>query len=116
MEVSWVVWGKPRDDGPTWPRGDEDSTQALQTLREGRGPRGALEVAGRVERLWLGRGAPDVQTGGATSGALAVRWWTTSFLGVGVAGCVQRYDTTPLEDPDRRDSWLVLARTTVSFN
>ncbi|GEN07959.1 hypothetical protein MFU01_29960 [Myxococcus fulvus] len=70
-----MVWGKPRDDGPTWPRGDEDSTQALQTLREGRGPRGALEVAGRVERLWLGRGAPDVQTGGATSGALAVRWW-----------------------------------------
>ncbi|MFY1830764.1 hypothetical protein ACN47A_32945 [Myxococcus fulvus] len=116
LEVSWVVWGKPRDDGPTWPRADEDSTQALQTLREGRIPRGALEVAGRVERLWLGRGAPDVQTGGATSGALAVRWWTTSFLGVGVAGYVQRYDTAPLEDPDRRNSWLVLARTTVSFN
>ncbi|NTX05716.1 hypothetical protein [Myxococcus sp. CA040A] len=116
LEVSWVAWGTPRDDGPSWPRANEDSTQALQALREGQLPLGALEVAARVERLWLGRGASDVQSGGGTSGALAVRWWTTPFLGVGVAGYVQRYDTAPLEEPDRRTSWLVLARTTVNFN
>ncbi|WP_044278279.1 hypothetical protein [Myxococcus stipitatus] len=116
LEVSWVIWGKPRTDSPLWPQAGEGSVEALQALREGQLPHGALEVAGRVERLWLGRGAADVTSGGSVSGALAVRWWATSFLGVGLAGYLQRYDAAPLEEPDRRTSWMALARTTVSFH
>ncbi|MCP3099256.1 hypothetical protein LZ198_10275 [Myxococcus sp. K15C18031901] len=116
LEVSYVAWGQPRGDGPFWPQASASDDDALETLRAGKVPDGALELAARVERLWLGRGAPDVQSGGSLNGALAVRWWTTSFLGLGVAGYVLRYDTAPLEEPDRRTSWLVLARTTVSFH
>lgn len=74
-----------------------------------------MDVAGRVERLALGLGAPDVEPGGASGGALAVRWWATGFLGVGATGYFLHYDQPPIEEPTRLDSWLVLTRVTVSF-
>ncbi|MCY1022956.1 hypothetical protein [Pyxidicoccus sp. MSG2] len=115
LEVSWVVVGQPRDDGPRWPQ-PREGADSMEALKAGQVPQGAVEVAARVERLWLGRGAEDVQRGGTTGGAVAVRWWATSFFGLGAAGYVQRYDTAPLEEPDRRTSWLALARATVSFH
>lgn len=113
LEVSWVVVGRPRGDGARWPVAPNDPS-GMDAVNAGRVPTGAVELAARVERLWLGRGASDIQPGGTTGGALAVRWWVTSFFGLGAAGYAQRYDTAPLEDPGRRNSWLALARATVS--
>ncbi|ADO69014.1 conserved uncharacterized protein [Stigmatella aurantiaca DW4/3-1] len=106
VEVSWLVRGKRRP-ARGWP--------VVPSEGEGMGIQGAVEVAGRVERLVAGLGASDVQTGGSGGGALAVRWWATDFVGAGVAGYYLRYDHPPIEAPDRRDSWLVLSRVTVSF-
>ncbi|MBU8898051.1 hypothetical protein DRW03_32225 [Corallococcus sp. H22C18031201] len=112
LEVSWVVLGQPRGDGQGWPLAREGAPSlSLDSV-----PEGAVEVAARVERLWLGRGAADVTRGGTTGGAVAVRWWTTSFLGVGLAGYLQHHDVAPLEEPAQRNSWLALARATVSFH
>ena len=106
VEASWMVRGHRRD-GP-WPEG-------LPPTPEGGWGGGAVEVAGRVERLSLGLGAADVTPGGASGGAVAVRWWATDFLSVGSAGYFLRYDQPPIEEPGRRDSWLLLTRVTVSL-
>lgn len=108
VEASWVVRGMPRE-GAQWP-------QALAGVGSEGIPSGSLEVAARVERLWLGRGAADVVPGGATGGAVSLRWWVTSFLGVGVAGYVNHYDTPPVEEPTRDWTYLALLRTTVSMH
>ncbi|MBL8913076.1 MAG: hypothetical protein JNM17_20440 [Archangium sp.] len=76
---------------------------------------GAVEVAARFDRLALGLRAADVVPGGATGGTVGVKWWPTSFFGVGAVGYLLRYDTAPLESPDRLWSWQVLARLTVRF-
>ncbi|MFP2957196.1 hypothetical protein ACLEPN_05020 [Myxococcus sp. 1LA] len=52
-------------------------------------------------------------------GAIALLNWPTSpndatGMESFTAGYAQRYDTAPLEDPGRRNSWLALARATVS--
>jgi phosphate-selective porin OprO and OprP len=106
VELSWLARGSRRAVRG-WPSGPPGTEGLLN--------RGAVEVAARVERLVAGLGAPDVQTGGARGGAVAVRWWATDFVGAGVAGYWLRYDQPPIEAPDRRDSWLVLSRVTVSF-
>ncbi|RKH10090.1 hypothetical protein D7X74_28200 [Corallococcus sp. CA047B] len=108
VEASWVLRGQPRE-GNQWP-------QALAGVGSEGIPSGSLEVAARMERLWLGRGAADVEPGGATGGALSFRWWVTGFLGVGVAGYVNHYDTPPVEEPTRDWTYLALLRTTVSLH
>ncbi|PTL76266.1 hypothetical protein [Vitiosangium sp. GDMCC 1.1324] len=110
VEASWLVRGSRRDERG-WPLGPRGEAADSWDAWDG----GAVEVAGRVERLALGLGAPDVEPGGASGGALAVRWWATDFLGMGATGYFLRYDQPPIEEPTRRDSWLVLTRVTVSF-
>ncbi|RKH68540.1 hypothetical protein [Corallococcus llansteffanensis] len=108
VEASWVLRGKPRE-GAQWP-------QALAGVGSEGIPSGSLEVAARFERLWLGRSAADVVPGGATGGAVSFHWWVTGFLGVGVAGYVDHYDTPPVEEPTRDWTYLALLRTTVSLH
>ncbi|MBL8949436.1 MAG: hypothetical protein JNK82_01575 [Myxococcaceae bacterium] len=106
-ELSAVVWGDP-NALYGWRR-----TPLPQGFPRWRG--GAVEVAARFEKLALGLRAADVTPGGATGGTFGVKWWPTSFFGVGAVGYVLRYDTPPLESPDRLWSWQVLARLTVRF-
>ncbi|MFE8595482.1 hypothetical protein [Archangium violaceum] len=108
VEASWLVRGTHRD-ARGWPLGPPGAV-------EGAWGGGAVEVAARAEWLVVGLGAPDVTAGGARGGSMAVRWWATDFLGVGLMGSMLRYDQPPLEAPDRRDSWLVGTRATVSFH
>jgi len=100
-EVAWVVLGGPRQVGQA------------PTLREAAGAPwrgGALEVAGRFDRLAVGRAADDVAAGGATGGSLAVKWFPTEFLSAALTSEVLRYDRGPLETPDRTLSWTLLLR------
>jgi phosphate-selective porin OprO and OprP len=103
-ELAWMITGQHRVIG-AWP------IQTPLSLAHWDG--GAVEIAGRVERLDLERGAPDVTPGGATAGSVAVRWWTSRFLAISVAGYRYRYDAPPIEEPTRIGSWLGLIRTTV---
>lgn len=102
VEVAWMIRGPYRIPG-AWPIRKPYAAWDW----------GALEVAGRFERLDLGRGAADVASGGATGGAAAVRWWATSFLGASAAWYYVSYDEPPVEEPDRSHSWLGLVRVTV---
>lgn len=104
-EVACTVWGQWRAPG-AWPI-DAPWNATLS--------HGAVEVAGRLDYVALDHGAPDIMGGGAKGGELAVRWWATSFLAVGVAGYYLRYDVAPVEEPTTRDSWLVLSRATFSW-
>lgn len=97
-ELAWVLVGQPRDVGRAPGRADGV---------------GAVEVALRHDVLWLGEGASDVRSGGSQAGALAVKWWPTSFLSASVAGYLTRYDTPPLEEPNQLWSWGALARLSV---
>ncbi|WP_434380475.1 hypothetical protein [Melittangium boletus] len=106
LEVSWMLRGL-RQERP-WPRGPAVGP-------EGGWNGGAVEVAGRVERLSLGLGAADVRAGGASGGAVAARWWATDFLAFSTAGYLLRYELPPIEAPGRRLSWTVLTRVTVSL-
>lgn len=74
---------------------------------------GALEIAGRLERLELARGAVDVAPGGATAGAAAVRWWATSFAALSAAFHGYAWDVPPIEEPGRKDTWMGLVRLTM---
>lgn len=99
-EVAWVVQGRPREVGVA-PRG---------VLRDGAWGGGAVEVSARYDGLWLGRGANDVRPGGSQGGAIGVKWWPMDFLAAALAGYVTRYDSAPVEEPDRLWSWGVIAR------
>lgn len=106
LEASWLFHGT-RYQGRDWP---------VSPPAEGGGwGGGAVEVTARAEWLQVGLGAPDVPPGGARGGTVSVRWWATSFLALSTTGYYLRYDAPPLESPDRRDSWLVLTRATVSL-
>lgn len=102
VEASWMIFGPRRLPG-AWP---------VETPWN-RWDWGGLELAGRFERLELGKGAPDVQAGGATSGAVAVRWWATSYAALSAAFYGYAYDTAPIEEPDRKDTWVALLRLTM---
>jgi hypothetical protein len=58
----------------------------------------------------------DFAGGGATSGSVAVNGYLNAMFGLTVAGYYYRYDTPPIEEPTRLDSWLVQARLTVYLN
>ncbi|MEQ1500965.1 MAG: hypothetical protein ABMB14_01980 [Myxococcota bacterium] len=97
-EVAWMVTGQHRTP-LAWPIEKDDE-----------GP--AVEVTGRVDRLWLGLGAKDVDPGGALGAELGARAWWPFGVGVGVVGQVLQFDTAPLETPDDTSALTVLARTT----
>ncbi|WP_050435980.1 hypothetical protein [Chondromyces crocatus] len=100
FEVAWMAVGAWRTPG-VWP------------TSTGSGPLpGALEVAGRFERIDLARGASDVTPGGATAGAAAVRWWATPFAALSAAGYMTYYDLPPIESPETTYSLIGLVRAT----
>jgi hypothetical protein len=76
----------------------------------------AIEVAARVERLDVGRGMRDFAPGGATGASFAANAYLNALFGLTLAGYYYRYDTSPIEEPNRLDSWLVQARLTVYLN
>ncbi|EYF04642.1 hypothetical protein [Chondromyces apiculatus] len=100
LEVAWMAVGAWRTLG-TWPTAS--GTGILP---------GALEVAGRLERIDLAYGARDVTPGGATAASAAVRWWATPFAALSAALYWTGYDVPPIESPDATDSWLGLVRAT----
>lgn len=101
-ELAWMIRGPRRRQG-RWPVESPLGTWDW----------GALELGGRVERLRLGTGAPDVDPGGATSASLALRWWATSFAALTASATFTSYDTPPITEPDRTSGWLGLFRATV---
>ncbi|MBL8785567.1 MAG: hypothetical protein JNJ59_11735, partial [Deltaproteobacteria bacterium] len=64
----------------------------------------------RVERLWLGREASDVQGSGAVSATLVAKWWASRNLAATVLATLTDYDRPALDDPTRDRSWGLLAR------
>jgi phosphate-selective porin OprO/OprP len=101
-ELAWVVLGRPREVG-----------QAPAPRGEGRWSGGALELAGRVDRVALGRNTPFVDPNGATGGALSIKWFATDFLATTLAGFVMRYDAAPTDSPNRTLSWSIFLRLSV---
>lgn len=97
-ELAWTLLGRPREVAR--------APQATQGPWRG----GALELAARFDRLWLGRGANDVVAGGTRGCAVAVKWWPAAFLSTTLAAYTQRYDTAPIEEPNNRWSWGLIAR------
>jgi phosphate-selective porin OprO and OprP len=102
VEAAWMIFGPRRAPG-AWP------VRAPWNEWDW----GGLELAGRFERLELGKGAPDVQAGGGTCAAVAVRWWATSYAALSSAFYGYAYDVPPIEEPDRKDSWVALLRLTM---
>lgn len=102
VEIAWMAIGAWRTPG-VWPAAAPSGAAFLP---------GALEVAGRLERLDLSYGARDVAPGGATAGAAAVRWWAAPFVALSVAGYLTLYDVPPIESPGETRSWLGLVRAT----
>lgn len=105
-EAAWMVLG-PWRHGDAWP-GSESGAQSSTSAS------GGLEVAGRAERLAVGRAAQDVTASGAYAVSAAVRWWSAAHWGLALAGYRYAWDTAPVEARDVRETWTVLARLTVS--
>jgi phosphate-selective porin OprO/OprP len=105
-ELAWRVLGAPRLPG-TWPGGTKLTPDGWRD--------GALELAARVERLWLGVGAPDVESGGTTAFGAAARYWTQWGVGASLGAYGYTFDTAPIETPGRTATWLVLARVTAAI-
>jgi len=101
VEAAWMLTGQRRSPG-VWP-----------TVSPGRSwGFGALELAGRFERISLGRGARDIEPGGATSASFALRWWATRYGALSAAGYVTAYDVAPIEEPGTTRSFLGIVRAT----
>lgn len=79
---------------------------------EAPGP-GAFEAALRYDGLWLARGADDVRPTGGQGGAAGLKWWATEYLAASLTGYLTRYAEPPIEAPDRRWSWGLVARASV---
>ncbi|CAN5397342.1 hypothetical protein BH09MYX1_BH09MYX1_66780 [soil metagenome] len=101
FEAAWMITGKKRVPG-IWPG---STTYAFG--------RPDVEVALRVDRVDLGRGARDVPPGGATGLTAVVDVWLNALCSVTLAGAYYHYDPAPIEEPDVTGSWTVLARATV---
>ncbi|MEZ4432066.1 MAG: hypothetical protein R3F65_06595 [bacterium] len=71
---------------------------------------GAFEAALRYDGLWLARGADDVRPTGGQGGAAGLKWWAAEYLAASLTGYLTRYDEPPIEAPDRRWSWGLVAR------
>ncbi len=100
-ELSWMIVGAHRAPR-VWP---------------GSGDRrwGAIEVAGRYERIYTHAAAADVDPSGAHVGAASVRWWAPRWVTVGVAGYAYAYDRPPVEEPGETSSWVVMMRAGLSL-
>lgn len=105
VEVAYMLRGPARVPG-AWPNPAPFTASSWTS--------GGVELAARAERLVMGLGARDVAPNGLTGEAVALRWWTTRFLGLGLAAYHFGYDAAPIEEPLVRSSWLVLARATVT--
>jgi phosphate-selective porin OprO/OprP len=112
LELACTVWGKPRPAGVSYVPGRWPNEEPL-SLTTWRG--GAVEIAGRIERVDLDRHAPDVVAGGAEGGTIAVNWWSTPYTALTVAATDYHYLLSPIEQPGQKNFWLVMARTTLSF-
>ncbi|MEZ4449291.1 MAG: hypothetical protein R3B09_07405 [Nannocystaceae bacterium] len=101
-ELAWTALGGPRSPG---------RAPTIAPAPRWRG--GALELAGRVDAVALGRGARDVTSGGSLGGALSAKWWPVDFLAVTVVGYLTRFDVAPIDEPTRTLSWGLLTRVSV---
>jgi phosphate-selective porin OprO/OprP len=104
VEAEWMLTGRRRRAG-TWP----GPTRLGLGVPE-------IEVAARVDRVDLGRGARDVKPGGALGVTLGVNAWLNALASVSLAGAYYRYDVGPIEEPDVLSSWIVMTRVTVLLN
>lgn len=100
-ELTWTIRGGWRAVG----RAPE-----VASLLDGRWDGGAVELATRVDRFWLGRGAADLFRTGGTTMSLAGKWWPTRFLALTLYGDATRFDEPPIDTPDRRWGWTALLR------
>jgi phosphate-selective porin OprO/OprP len=107
VELAWMITGEKRVSG-VWPVGDRANKLSFDDP--------AIEVAARAERTDLGRGMRDVPAGGATGGTVAANVWLNELLAVSAAGYLYHYDRAPIEETQRLDSWLFLARVTLFLN
>jgi phosphate-selective porin OprO/OprP len=101
-ELAWRTFGPWRLPS-TWPGGK------LTPTADG-WKNGAVEIAVRVERLWLGQGAADVAQQGMSSFGAAVRWWSSWGIGASLAGFGYLFDNPLTMLDNRTTSWIVLAR------
>jgi hypothetical protein len=60
-------------------------------------------------------GAPDVQSGGTTSFAGALRWWSAWGIGTSLGAYGYTFDSAPIETPGRTATWVVIARATAAI-
>jgi phosphate-selective porin OprO and OprP len=112
LEVACMIWGRPRPAGQSIVPGRFPNEQPL-SLTSWRG--GEVEIAARLERVDLDLHAPDIVSGGAEGGALAVNWWATPYTALTLAAYDYYYFLSPIEQPGQKNFWLVMARTTLSF-
>jgi phosphate-selective porin OprO and OprP len=108
-ELAYMIWGEPRIPG-AWPNASPWNASLAK---------GGVEIGGRFDYVAIDQDVPSSMTGvtasGAKGGEVALRWWATSFLAVGMAGYYLRYDVAPVEEPTQRNSWLWLSRATFSW-
>ncbi len=111
-ELSYMITGDHRIPG-TWPR---DPGRHHGTFD------GALEVAGRAERVSFGHcatGAAECLTAverlSANIASLAVRWWVRPETAVSLAAYSYHWDNDPFDQPGVRSTYLLLARLTLSI-
>lgn len=100
-EITWTVRGTWRAVGwqPDGPKNRGDRWDG-----------GAVELSARADRLWLGRGTPQVANGGGTTGSASLKWWPTFFLALDLYSDMTRFDAPPIETPQRLWSWTALVR------
>lgn len=106
-EIAWMITGEHRVSS-VWPVHVAKNPFSFDHP--------AIEIAARVDRLDAGRGMRDYVGGGATGASLAANAYLNAMLGFTLAGYYYRYDTGPIEEPTRLDSWLVQARLVIYFN
>ncbi len=102
VEAAWMITGQHRVHG-AWP--------VSNSIRSFLG--GGVEVAARVDRLDLDRGASDVVGGGGTMIGFSARWWATRFFALAVAGYHTQFDAPPVEEPTTVGTWLAISRLTI---
>lgn len=100
-ELTWTIRGGWREVG---------RAPAVASLLEGGWDGGAVELAVRADRFWLGRGAADLFRTGGTTIALGSKWWPTPFLALAIYGDGTRFDAPPVDTPDRTWGWTALLR------
>src|SRR5690606_21825571 len=99
-ELTWTIRGGWRQVG----EGPE-----VKSLLDRPWDGGAVELATRVDRFWLGRGADDLFRTGGTTISLAGKWWPTRFLALTLYGDGTIFDA-PTVDTERMWGWTALLR------